>query len=90
MSERRLAVFRCDAAPEIGGGHAMRCSSLAIALREAGWRTAFATRPGAAETVPAIVRPDADHLLPDCDPSGEPASLAAQWPDGAELLVVDH
>lgn len=90
MSARPLAVFRCDAGPDIGGGHAVRCIALAIALREAGWRTAFASRPGTAATVPAIAEFGTEGLMLDCDEAGEPASLAQRWPGGAALLVVDH
>lgn len=72
-----LALFRCDASPAIGGGHAMRCLTLADSLEAAGWRTAFVCSPGSEDTVPAL----AAKLRFDPDaPRGERAALA----------VIDH
>ena len=40
MSDR-LAILRTDASTVVGGGHLMRCRTLARALREAGWTCRF-------------------------------------------------
>jgi UDP-2,4-diacetamido-2,4,6-trideoxy-beta-L-altropyranose hydrolase len=47
LSERakRSVLFRCDGSATIGTGHIHRCLSLAAALAERGFQTAFATRP---------------------------------------------
>ena len=43
------ALFRCDAGPELGIGHVVRCRALATAFDALGWRCAFAvTRESAA------------------------------------------
>lgn len=86
MSGQRLAVFRCDAGITLGGGHVMRCLSLAGALERAGWSTAFAVLRGSEAVVPALHGREV--LLLD-DPADVPA-LLRRWPDGVDLLVVDH
>ena len=52
MTAKPRAVFRFDASPLIGAGHAMRSGALAGALAEAGWRTVCATREETIETAP--------------------------------------
>ena len=39
-------VFRCDGDGRIGGGHVMRCLTLARAARERGWDVAFVMAEG--------------------------------------------
>lgn len=86
----KIAVFRADASPEIGGGHVQRCLALAGALARCGRRTAFASRPGTSATVPAVAASDHDLLFLDGPEDAEPAAMAARWPAGCDLLVVDH
>ncbi|MEL6317051.1 MAG: UDP-2,4-diacetamido-2,4,6-trideoxy-beta-L-altropyranose hydrolase [Pseudomonadota bacterium] len=49
-----LIAFRADASPRIGGGHVMRCLTLADELRAGGARTLFLCRPGPGDLVDAI------------------------------------
>lgn len=46
--------FRCDASPEIGSGHIMRCLGVADRLHDMGWSVFFITGPKSLETVPAL------------------------------------
>ena len=39
-----LAIFRADFSPIIGGGHVMRCLSIAHAFKKVGWKIVFASR----------------------------------------------
>lgn len=86
-----LAVFRLDASPEIGGGHAARCAALATALATLGWDCAFAGAPETPAASPALGRWRFVPLLPavrDGGPDEAAAIAAATGP--ADLLVVDH
>ena len=45
VNEHRTAVFRADASEELGGGHVMRCLTLATAFVEAGWHVDSPSMP---------------------------------------------
>ena len=83
-------MFRADASEEIGGGHVMRCLTLADALAKKGWRCGFAVRNGTLDTIPALARSLHEVWVIDCAEPAEPQQLAARWPDGVDWLIVDH
>ncbi len=90
MNPPPRAVFRCDASRHIGGGHAIRCLSLAQALSNAGWNCKFAVNPGACDTIPALRRDISEIEVLTHDPCSEAEELMACWPSGVDLLIVDH
>lgn len=77
-ARRPRVLFRADAGPSMGGGHAMRCLSLAAELGRRGAVAGFVSTPGTIDHVPALAR----------------AGLAVIAPDrplpGCDVLVVDH
>ena len=86
----RHAVIRCDAAPEMGGGHAVRCLALADALGHSGWTATFAGRHETVETVPAVVRSGHGWWELAGPAESEPAALRSRAPQGCDALIVDH
>jgi UDP-2,4-diacetamido-2,4,6-trideoxy-beta-L-altropyranose hydrolase len=83
------AVFRFDASPEIGYGHAMRCAALADLLGALGWRTIGVMRDRASTDGPWHRSFDRMATV-DGAVDDEPAALRALVADGCDLLVVDH
>lgn len=90
MDDARTAVFRADASADIGGGHVVRCLTLAEAMVEAGWRCGFAVREGTLETVPALGRSGHEVQMLAQDPGSEPSEMAGRWGGDVDWLVVDH
>lgn len=84
------AVFRADASPDIGGGHVMRCLTLADRLSKAGWGCAFAIRAQTLSVVPVLAQSGHCIIELDCPVTEEPEAIAGNCGDAAEWLVVDH
>ena len=85
----QTAVFRLDASASIGGGHAVRCSALADALREEGWNCRFVVAEPGFETVRRLAAARHDVVsIPQAMTLDAPAARAAA--PSCELLVVDH
>ena len=85
-----LAVFRADTSAAIGGGHVMRCLALADALCEIGWECVFAGQRATAGFLKSQKWRGAEILVLDDDPASEATSMMQRWPEGCELLIVDH
>lgn len=82
------AVIRTTWSQTIGGGHLVRCLALADELAKRGWLVGFAAEATTDMPMPGgISYPIAYTECPDDD---EPRFLAAKWPEGIDLLVVDH
>ena len=85
-------LFLADAGPQIGGGHAMRCLSLAAALSPHGVTCGFVDHPGAQPVLAAFAPGgierrtaaggSANQLVAQC------IAIAEPW--RADLIVVDH
>lgn len=86
----RLALFRFDASPAIGGGHAMRCLTLAYGLAGAGWRCRFAVGPETPSTASGLSAHEGNILVLKGGPETEPEVIGS-WLDGkCDLMIVDH
>jgi len=83
-------VFRADGNPAIGGGHIMRSLALASVFAENGWQVGFASRAESYKAMPPLGASGYDIFSLPEDSASEAAALAAHWPGGCDLLVVDH
>lgn len=85
---RRIAI-RADASREIGGGHVMRCLTLAHVLAERGADVLFVVNPGAAGLVPGLAL--SGFRVAEVAPGAPPMidAIRRTWADGADVLVFD-
>ena len=90
MSSARILVFP-DCGPRIGGGHVMRCLTLAHALAARGAAVAFAANPAAQGVLAAFGARDMT-VFPLSDDLDEAAPAAAAWAEGfkADWVLLDH
>ena len=87
-TDHRLVIFRADVSPQVGGGHVMRCLSLAQTLEHDGWRVAFATRSKSVCDFARLVGLQPEIMI--LEEFDEVSALEVQFPSGCSLLVVDH
>ncbi len=85
-------VFRADGSVRIGGGHLMRCLTLADELTRLGHHCFFACRVGSMAVVSRLRRGGYGVFeFPEALPvDAEPAAMAAWKTAGCGVLVVDH
>lgn len=83
-----LVVFRADASPALGGGHIMRCLSLANELRRLGADCCFACASPTFATVPALA--SSGHRYLELTAPVDANELSKKVPGGCDWLVVDH
>jgi len=78
MVKHYRAIFRCDASPEIGTGHVMRCLTLAKHLDHNGWECSFLCAEGSQDAVPALSQ------------SSFPVNLPGAQPNKTDWMIIDH
>ena len=90
MSGPVTAVFRADASPTIGGGHVMRCLTLAHQLAEQGTICSFYSAAATLDTVPALATSGFDVYPIESDRDAFAQALGRFLPGGADLVIFDH
>ncbi len=85
MQQPPRILFLADGGPEVGGGHLMRCLTLAGALVQRGAACAVADHPGAAAVLDAFAGLEIERL--PASSLAEAARLADGW--GARAVVLD-
>jgi UDP-2,4-diacetamido-2,4,6-trideoxy-beta-L-altropyranose hydrolase len=82
-------VFRADAAAANGGGHVMRCMSLAGELARRGCTILFLCHRDSSSVVPALARSGFPLAEAGDTPDQATAALRTHFPDGADILIFD-
>lgn len=91
-SKPARVLFLADGGPEVGGGHVLRCLTLAHAVAARGAACAFVAQPGAAAILRTFDAGGAKHLPATTD-EPRPLALEAEAIAGgweADVVVVDH
>ncbi len=81
-------IFRCDASPVIGGGHVMRCMTLADALKERGWDCTFVTLKSSVSIVPKLALGDHNIVEINQTDARSPEPILQLGP--VNLVIIDH
>src|ERR1700744_6242544 len=90
MTSRRILVFP-DCGPRIGGGHVMRCLTLARALTAKGAAVAFAANPMAQEGLTVFgARDMATYAVSDDVAEALPQAVAWAQAFGADPVLPAH
>ena len=83
-------VFRTDGGPSIGAGHVARCLALAAAFNADSRSVGFAASAETFTTIAALEPVTYDCLMLAGQAEDEPGMMARHWPEGVDVLVVDH
>lgn len=86
---QKRIIFRADASSKSGGGHVMRCLTLAEEFRAAGWSVGFAANAESRDIIPRLNN-CADLLLGTDTLPLDPEAVKRRWPSGCDVFVVDH
>src|ERR1700676_657147 len=84
-----FVVFRVDGSAGLGGGPLRRCGMLAGGFAASGLRIAFSSRVNS-ENIEFISAINAFEIQAVDQSADEADVLRNAWPEGCDLLIVDH
>jgi UDP-2,4-diacetamido-2,4,6-trideoxy-beta-L-altropyranose hydrolase len=87
MTQRPLFVIRADASSDIGGGHVMRCLTLAEGLRSRGVECCFVCNSDAALAAPALARSGFQVIETQRNSAAIPEELLGR---AIDAVIFDH
>ena len=85
MQRSRKILFLADAGPQVGGGHVMRCLTLAGVLQDLGASCAFMATPAVAAVIKTFAKPGMETI-----PCAPDAMIEAASGVASDAVVVDH
>ncbi len=83
-------VIRADAGPLIGGGHILRCLSIALELHSRGWVVTLVTVPEADEAMGELIPNWVNKVFLKTEKASDPDAMCSAVPSGCRLVIVDH
>ena len=85
-----ICVIRADAGSHVGGGHILRCLSIAFELHREGWSVALVTIRETDDALDGLIPDWVEKVFLKPEETCDPHAMRDAVPSGCRLLIVDH